>query len=159
MNIEMGQAITYKNERRGIGYGVIIHSTENSISFVEIDRITEFTKCYDELGARYPEDKDNVRLKDCPPPFKQLSRGVDGGVYALADINNPIVFTKEQCIKYHVTVLDKGEKISDRDMNEIFNHPWDEQKQKQIELRRSQAVDKFGGIVNDTPDDSYSYKF
>ena len=150
MNIEMGQAITYKNERRGIGYGVIIHSTENSISFVEIDRITEFTKCYDELGAKYPEDKDNVRLKDCPPPFMQLSRGVDGGVYALADINNPIIFTKEQCEKYHVTILDRGEKISKRDMDEIFNHPWDEQKQKQLELRRNQAVDEFGGIVNDT---------
>lgn len=113
---------------------------------------TEFTKCYDELGAKYPEDKDNVRLKDCPPPFMQLSRGADGGVYALADINNPIVFTKEQCIKYHVTVLDKGEKISDRDMNEIFNHPWDEQKQKQIELRRSQAMDKYGGIENNEQD-------
>ena len=154
MGIEIGRAITYKNERRGVGYGVIIHSTENSISFVEVDRITEFTKCYDELGAKYPEDKDNVRLKDCPPPFKQLSRGVDGGVYALADINNPIIFTKEQCEKYHVTILDRGEKISKRDMDEIFYHPWDEQKQKQLELRRNQAVDKFGDIENDTPDNN-----
>ena len=154
MGIEIGRAITYKNERRGVGYGVIIHSTENSISFVEVDRITEFTKCYDELGAKYPEDKDPVRLKDCPPPFKQLSRGVDGGVYALADINNPIIFTKEQCEKYHVTILDRGEKISKRDMDEIFYHPWDEQKQKQLELRRNQAVDKFGDIENDTPDNN-----
>lgn len=31
-------------------------------------------------------------------------------------------------------------------MDEIFHHPWDEQKQKQKELRRSQAMDKYGGI-------------
>ncbi len=159
MNIEMGQAIMYKNERRGIGYGVIIHSTENSISFIEIDRITEFTKCYDELGARYPEDKDNVRLKDCPAPFKLLSRNIEGGVYALADVDNPIVFTKEQCEKYHVTVLDNGATISQRDMDEIFNHPWMDQKQKELKLNESiqkhnerirDLDDKFGGIVNDT---------
>ena len=65
-----------------------------------------------------------------------------------------IIFTKEQCEKYHVTILDRGEKISKRDMGEIFNHPWDEQKQKQLELRRNQAVDEFGGIVNDIPDNN-----
>ena len=63
-----------------------------------------------------------------------------------------ITFTKEQCEKYHVTVLDRGEKISKRDMDEIFHHPWDEQKQKQKELRRSQAMDKYGGIENNEQD-------
>lgn len=81
MNMKKGQVITYKNKRRGIGYGVIIHSTENSISFVEVDRATEFTKCYDEPGAKYPEDKDNVRLKDYPSPFKTLSNRREGAIY------------------------------------------------------------------------------
>lgn len=155
MNIEKGHAIHYEIPNPYYeGNAVVIGVTDknDTIFCVAVERIKRFTKCYDEPGARYPEDKDNVRLKDCPPPFKQLSRGVDGGVYALADINNPIVFTKEQCEKYHVPVLDKGEKISQRDMDEIFNHPWDEQKQKQIELRRNQAVDKFGGIENNKQD-------
>ena len=162
MNIEKGHVIHYKIcEPYYEGNAVVIGVSDrnDTIFCVEVKRATEFTKCYDELGARYPEDKDNVRLKDCPPPFKQLSRGIDGGVYALADINNPIRLTKEQCEKYHVMLLDGGATISDRDMHEIFNHPWMDQKQK--ELKRSESIqkhnerirdldDKFGGIVNDT---------
>lgn len=136
--MKKGQVITYKNKRRGIGYGVIIHSTENSISFVEVDRATEFTKCYDEPGAKYPEDKDNVRLKDYPSPFKTLSNGREGGIYALADIDNPIVFTKEQCEKYQVTVIDK--EVSKRDMHEIFHHPWIDEMQKQKIMERRKGI-------------------
>lgn len=136
--MKKGQVITYKNKRRGIGYGVIIHSTENSISFVEVDRSTEFTKCYDEPGAKYPEDKDNVRLKDYPSPFKTLSNGREGGIYALADIDNPIVFTKEQCEKYQVTVIDK--EVSKRDMHEIFHHPWIDEMQKQKIMERRKGI-------------------
>lgn len=136
--MKKGQVITYKNKRRGIGYGVIIHSTENSISFVEVDRATEFTKCYDEPGAKYPEDKDNVRLKDYPSPFKTLSNGREGGIYALADIDNPIVFTKEQCEKYQVTVIDK--EVSKRDMHEMFHHPWIDEMQKQKIMERRKGI-------------------
>ena len=138
MNMKKGQVITYKNKRRGIGYGVIIRSTENSISFVEVDRATEFTKCYDEPGAKYPEDKDNVRLKDYPSPFKTLSNGREGGIYALADIDNPIVFTKEQCEKYQVTVIDK--EVSKRDMHEMFHHPWIDEMQKQKIMERRKGI-------------------
>ena len=136
--MKKGQVITYKNKRRGIGYGVIIRSTENSISFVEVDRATEFTKCYDEPGAKYPEDKDNVRLKDYPSPFKTLSNGREGGIYALADIDNPIVFTKEQCEKYQVTVIDK--EVSKRDMHEMFHHPWIDEMQKQKIMERRKGI-------------------
>ena len=136
--MKKGQVITYKNKRRGIGYGVIIRSTENSISFVEVDRATEFTKCYDEPGAKYPEDKDNVRLKDYPSPFKTLSNRREGAIYALADIDNPIVFTKEQCEKYQVTVIDK--EVSKRDMHEMFHHPWIDEMQKQKIMERRKGI-------------------
>lgn len=136
--MKKGQVITYKNKRRGIGYGVIIHNTENNISFVEVDRATEFTKCYDEPGAKYPEDKDNVRLKDYLSPFKTLSNGREGGIYALADIDNPIVFTKEQCEKYQVTVIDR--EVSKRDMHEIFHHPWIDEMQKQKIMERRKGI-------------------
>ncbi len=163
MSIEKGHVIHYKiSEPYYEGNAVVIEVSDRNgtIFCVEVKQATEFTKCYDELGAKYPGDKDNVRLKDCPPPFMRLSRGVEGGVYALADIDNPIIFTKEQCEKYHVTILDRGEKISQRDMDEIFNHPWIDQKQKELKInesiqRRKERVrdldDKYGGIVNDTP--------
>ena len=87
-----------------------------------------------------------------------MTHGEKGGVYALADIDNPIKLTKEQCEKYYVTVLDDGATISDRDMYEIFNHPWVDQKQKELNINESiqkhnervrDLDDKFGGIVND----------
>ena len=162
MSIKKGQAIRYKKVHGGDGYGVIISTTKNSISFVEAKRYDRYSKCYDESGASYEKHRDNVRLKDCPAPFVNLSDGDKGGVYVVANIEDAITFEREQCEKYHVTVLDGGATISDRDMHEIFNHPWMDQKQK--ELKRSESIqkhnerirdldDKFGGVVNDTPDD------
>ncbi len=74
MNMKIGQAIRYETDR-SIGYGVIIRVFENSIEFVDVNYIGRYTKCYDDVGAVYPDDKDNVRLKHCPPPFSKLSRG------------------------------------------------------------------------------------
>lgn len=163
MSIKKGQAIQYEKVHGGEGYGIIISTTKDSISFVEAKRYDRYSKCYDDSGASYEKHKDNVRLKDCPAPFTELSNGDKGGVYVVADIDNPIKLTKEQCEKYHVTILDNGATISDRDMHEIFHHPWMDQKQKELKISESiqkhkerirDLDDKFGGIQNDTPDNN-----
>lgn len=56
----------------------------------------------------------------------------------MADIDNPIVFTKEQCEKYQVTVIDK--EVSKRDMHEIFHHPWRDEMQKQKIMERRKGI-------------------
>ena len=49
-------------------------------------------QAYDELEAKYDTDKDNVRLKSCPPPFSDISyNGFSdnkGKPIAIADMNN-----------------------------------------------------------------------
>lgn len=142
MNIEVGQAIQYDKIRGSeVGYGVVINVSDSCIEFVEVNSINKFVKCYDDVGAVYPDDKDNVRLKDCPPPFSKLSRGREGAVYAVADIDHPIIFTKEQCQQYHVSVLNNGKQISKEDMEQIFNHPWMDQMQKEkLRNRRNSIV-------------------
>ena len=99
-----------------------------------------YTRCYDDVGAVRETDADKVRLKDCPTPFYRLCRGKKDGVYALADVNNPQILTKEQCEKYHVTVLDNGATISKRDMHEIFHHPWIDEMQKQKIMERRKGI-------------------
>ena len=59
---------------------------------------------------------------------------------ALADVNNPQILTKEQCEKYHVTVLDNGATISKRDMHELFHHPWIDEMQKQKIMERRKGI-------------------
>ncbi len=59
----------------------------------------------------------------------------------MADIDHPIIFTKEQCQQYHVFVLDHGKQISKKDMEQIFNHPWMDQMQKEkLRNRRNSIV-------------------
>lgn len=138
--MKIGQAIEYKNEHSIVVRGVITNKHENYIEYFEVKSADRYTRCYDDVGAVRETDADKVRLKDCPTPFYRLCRGKKGGVYALADVNNPQILTKEQCEKYHVTVLDNGATISKRDMHEIFHHPWIDEMQKQKIMERRKGI-------------------
>ena len=134
------QAIEYKNEHSIVVRGVITNKHENYIEYFEVKSADRYTRCYDDVGAVRETDADKVRLKDCPTPFYRLCRGKKGGVYALADVNNPQILTKEQYEKYHVTVLDNGVTISKRDMHEMFHHPWIDEIQKQKIMERRKGI-------------------
>ena len=138
--MKIGQAIEYKNEHSIVVRGVITNKHENYIEYFEVKSADRYTRCYDDVGAVRETDADKVRLKDCPTPFYRLCRGKKGGVYALADVNNPQILTKEQCEKYHVTVLDNGATISKRDMHEMFHHPWIDEIQKQKIMERRKGI-------------------
>lgn len=138
--MKIGQAIEYKNEHSIVVRGVITNKHENYIEYFEVKSADRYTRCYDDVGAVRETDADKVRLKDCPTPFYRLCRGKKGGVYALADVNNPQILTKEQCEKYHVTVLDNGATISKRDMHEIFHHPWIDEMHKQKIMERRKGI-------------------
>lgn len=138
--MKIGQAIEYKNEHSIVVRGVITNKHENYIEYFEVKSADRYTRCYDDVGAVRETDADKVRLKDCPTPFYRLCRGKKGGVYALADVNNPQILTREQCEKYHVTVLDNGATISKRDMHEIFHHPWIDEMQKQKIMERRKGI-------------------
>ena len=87
--MKIGQAIEYKNEHSIVVRGVITNKHENYIEYFEVKSADIYTRCYDDVGAVRETDADKVRLKDCPTPFYRLCRGKKGGVYALADVNNP----------------------------------------------------------------------
>lgn len=81
-------------------YGVIVDVDENSVGIVDVDYKDNFVRCYDEVGANYERDRNNVQLKHCPPPFTKVSRGVPGRVYAMADMENPVILQKSHLPAY-----------------------------------------------------------
>ena len=58
-------------------------------------------------------------------------RDVPGKVYAMADMENPVILQKSYLSAYSLQILERGTKVPNADMKKIFNHPWEDQLQKQ----------------------------
>lgn len=148
-------------------FALVIGVTEGRITAVPVKCISlwnghDYQKasvCYDELDAEYPRDKDNVRLRDCPPPFSDVTH-LSGNLFAYAaldDMKKLLIFDEERCKKYHVEVVDDGKKISERDMQKVLNHPWTDQLQKEkvSDVRSNRVADlesRFAFNNNDNKD-------
>lgn len=122
-------------------YGIVIGGEEDgTVNIVQVDSLTPGIHCYDE-GLNYERDHDNVRLDDAPPPFAFLCiwDGTDK-CYAIAQTSVPIPFYPDELDL--LTVTDGGEKISEKDFDTVFNHPWPEQSQKEFvpEYRQPEVV-------------------
>lgn len=136
MELQVGQAVRYDSGNpRYMHYGVIVDVDEKSVGIVDVDYKDDLVRCYDEVGANYERDRNNIQLKHCPPPFTKVSRGVPGKVYARADMENPVILQKSYLSAYSLQILERGTKVPNADMKKIFNHPWEDQLQKQKEIR------------------------
>lgn len=87
---------------------------------VDVDYKDDWVRCYDEVGANYERDRNNVQLKHCPPPFTKVSRGVPGKVYARADMENPVILQKSHLPAYSLQILERGTKVPNADMKKNF---------------------------------------
>ena len=82
-------------------------------------------------GAVKELHKDNVRLRDCPPPFSVAYQSSENGLYCHADMNNIKYIKESEFASKDLKVIDNGAVITDSTMNEILNHPWQEQPEKE----------------------------
>lgn len=104
--------------------------------------------CYDDVGAVYEKHKNNVRLRNCPPPFSDLSNGVSDNVYVQTD--NIKCFAEDELNECHVTILDNGIKVDADVMREVKHHLWQEQPQKEFTHHGyRQGSDKVADIGKD----------
>ena len=124
---------------------------------VDVDYKDDLVRCYDEIGANYERDRNNVQLKHCPPPFTKVSRGVPGKVYARADMENPVILQKSHLPAYSLQILERGTKVPNADMKKIFDHPWEEQLQKQKTMRRRSGSDISSIIDNEQKEDGMEF--
>lgn len=136
MDFQVGQAISYKYESPSYRQqGVIIGVNDNTIDVVSVNRKNGIIKCYDEPGVDYYRDRNHVRLRNCPPPFSNLTSNRPGMAYANADIENPVVLCKDNLAEYQVQILEDGRKVPKADMDKIFDHSWIDEMQKQKTMR------------------------
>lgn len=150
MDLQVGQAVRYD-------YGVIVDVDEKSVGIVDVDYKDNFVRCYDEVGANYERDRNNVQLKHCPPPFTKVSRGVPGRVYAMADMENPVILQKSHLPAYSLQILERGRKVPNVDMKKIFDHPWEDQLQKQKTMHRRSGIDISSIIDNEQKEDGMGF--
>lgn len=158
MELQVGQAVRYDSGNpRYMHYGVIVDVDEKSIGIVDVDYKDDLVRCYDEVGANYERDRNNVQLKHCPPPFTKVSRGVPGRVYAMADMENPVILQKSHLPAYSLQILERGTKVPNADMKKIFDHPWEDQLQKQKTMRRRSGIDISSIIDNEQKEDGMEF--
>lgn len=158
MELQVGQAVRYDSGNpRYMHYGVIVDVDEKSVGIVDVDYKDDWVRCYDEVGANYEWDRNNVQLKHCPPPFTKVSRGVPGKVYARADMENPVILQKSHLPAYSLQILERGTKVPNADMKKIFDHPWEDQLQKQKTMRRRSGIDISSIIDNEQKEDGMEF--
>lgn len=127
MKLKVGQGFKMPS-----GYGLIMNDTGDDIEYISVYPIRDengiVTHCYDDPGADPRKDRDNVRLKNCPPPFTDLSiESATGGrinnAYALADLDN-IKTMRKICFENpdFIEILDNGKMVPPETMQEIRNH-------------------------------------
>ena len=158
MDFQVGQAISYKYGSPSYRQqGVIIGVDDNTIDIVSVNRKNGIIKCYDEPGADYYRDRNHVRLRNCPPPFSSLTSNRPGMAYANADIENPVMLRKDNLAEYQVQILERGTKVPNADMKKIFDHPWEDQLQKQKTMRRRSGIDISSIIDNEQKEDGMEF--
>lgn len=158
MELQVGHAVRYDyGNPRYMHYGVIVDVDEKSVGIVDVDYKDDLVRCYDEVGANYERDRNNVQLKHCPPPFTKISRGVSGKVYARADMENPVILQKSHLPAYSLQILERGTKVPNADMKKIFDHPWEDQLQKQKTMRRRSGIDISSIIDNEQKEDGMEF--
>ena len=158
MDFQVGQAIIYKYGSPSYRQqGVIIGVDDNAIDIVSVNRKNGIIKCYDEPGADYYRDRNHVRLRNCPPPFSSLTSNRPGMAYVNADIENPVVLRKDNLAEYQVQILENGRKVPKADMDKIFDHPWEEQLQKQKTMHRRSGIDISSIIDNEQKEDGMEF--
>lgn len=140
LKIKEGQGVFYKGCRNAIRNGIVINVSENSIDVALVHPIKLRDKCYDDEGAIKEKHKDNVRLKDCPPPFSVAYQRSENGLYCYADMDNLIHIKESEFESINLGIVDDGAVITEHMMEEIKNHPWQDQLQKQKVMSVKQST-------------------
>ena len=151
MNIRPGQG--FERTISGVRgprpvYGLVLAVDEQYVTYAPVIDSNECGVCrrsYDERGASYQTDKDNVRLNDCPPPFSEIGsvhfREGDSKskVMAMADMRHlssvSLCDFMETC-----QIVDNGARISEKDFGRVLHHPWPRQMEQEKVMSPEEAA-------------------
>lgn len=160
LKLEVGQGVSWMSREDGMRiFGLVLSVDDSSACMVEVRPFESTTKCFNDSGAVKERDQHNVRLVDCPPPFSRVCAltelfGREGEKgYVVADVGRPLEVMKKDFEKLGLHVVDGGKKVSERMMDRVYHHSWEEQHEleKSPSNRGTEAEDFFGiGISGDS---------
>ena len=154
MNIEVGQGFVRRQKGKP-EYNLIVGTDGDKIEFIQV--LPAYTVvggtlcrniCYDEPDAIEEKHKDNVRLESCPPPFSnfktiKLTNGQSmSNSVAIADMGNVKSCSLGYFNTAHYKIIDGGAKVSEMDMNRVYNHPWASRNQRERVLADMAELNK-----------------
>lgn len=152
-----GQGVSWKHPISGLNkVGIVVNVGVDSIDVVPVYPMDKYTKCYDDVGAQRDRDTDNVRLKECPPPFsdfyREMRQNFVSDAYVKADVVNPMFMDLHFINRYGVSVVDDGKTVSQKMMEEIHHHPWPEQ----LERERVRELPSLSSEIENFEDNEFS---
>lgn len=120
-----------------VRYGVVVRGTESSVDVVPVYRLAKGIKCYDEGGSDSVSDKNNVLLRDCPPPFSELCAQVEkNACYVLAAVDACCTMREDEILSTGFDFMRDGTHISDRDFADALDHFWRDEKEHGIGFKQ-----------------------
>lgn len=128
---EVRQGVSWIRSGYGQLRGIVIGTTDDHIEVLPVRPLNENIKCYDDCGAIKNIHQHNVRLRDCPPPFDAAYKRFSEGLYVYANLEESLKFDSKACNDLNMTVVDKGSYITEDMLEELYNHPWSEQLEKE----------------------------
>lgn len=133
----------YKNNS-GTRYGVVLKISKDKKKAIIADVFENDNrlKCYDEKDALPTRDRDNVRLKHAPPPFRRISGTIPADKpFGVHDPKHPTIiddaFLDSKRVKYEDLWCNR---LDQRDIAELLNHPWPAQKELEATRKTLQPV-------------------
>lgn len=141
MNFECGQGVSWFVGQDP--YFGVVTGTGDTLEIAPVFQADAGTRCYDEGGAAYANDRHKVRPRGCPPPFTlayAFQLGNYGG-YVDADPDRRVRVSTDTAMEAGIQIIDDGEKVPDEVLAAIYDHPWRDEKQFQAPYAVQAAVE------------------
>jgi hypothetical protein len=138
MDMKVGQGFVY-SDKKSVVHGLIVGVNETSVKWIPVVQGLihgHRVRAYDDVDAVYSVDRNHVRLNSCPPPFSFFGcysnfkgQSVSNSI-AVADMTAVHILGRNTFDEY-CQIIDDGVQVSDKDMETVFNHPWQSRRQKE----------------------------
>ena len=129
MSFKPGMAVAWEtNTRRvdtSVAYGLVLHASEEyGLVVAPVYCLDQGMRCYDEQGATYENDRDKVRLTECPRPFTKLcSKAGRGLCYADGNHEHFRTFSSEKALD-DLMIVEGDYLVSVARRKEVIDHEW-----------------------------------
>lgn len=129
MNFKPGMAVAWESDQEdaedAVSYGLILGTVEGyGLVVAPVYRLDKGMRCYDEKGSTFANDRDKIRLTECPRPFTKLcSKASRGQCYADGNRKHFRTFSPETALD-ELMIVEGDYLVSEERRREVIDHDW-----------------------------------